>query len=124
MTFLTNPRQGENVIFVLNAQLKICRSASVNTHGSSSLSKSSSTATSLEDLPWKDVIRRSQDSELPMGVELADLKFSSNSDVLIAITEPFSQQGAPGMQYEVITWNLITGRRLSTLGSHTTVCPW
>lgn len=69
-------------------------------------------------------MRRSQDSELPMGVQLADLEFSRNSEMLMGITEPFSEQGTQGMRYEVIAWDLINGRKLSTLGNHTTVRPW
>ena len=68
-------------------------------------------------------MRRSPDSELPVGTNLVDLKFSSNSDLLIGITEPFDDRENQGMQYEVITWDVINGRRLSTLGNHTTVRP-
>ena len=56
-----------------------------------------------------------------MGANLLDLKFSGNSDILMAVTEPFDHRGNQGMQYEVITWDVIKGRRFSTLGNHTTV---
>ena len=64
---------------------------------------------------------RSQDSELPIGAQLVDLKFSSNSNVLMGITEPFNQQGGLGMKYEVMTWDVVNGRRFPTLENHTTV---
>ena len=68
-------------------------------------------------------MRRPQDSVLPIGAQLADLKFSSNSNILMGITEPFMQQGSQRMQYEVITWDVINRRRFSPLRSHTTVRP-
>lgn len=61
----------------------------------------------------------SQDSELSMGAQLADLKFSRDNNILMGITEP--QQGSQGMQYEVITWDVIKGRRISQLRNSTTV---
>ena len=57
-----------------------------------------------------------------MGAQLADLKFSSNSNILMGITEPFIEQGSQGMQYEVITWDVINGRRFPPFRNHTTVC--
>lgn len=69
-------------------------------------------------------MRRPQDSELPVGIQLADLKFSRNGEILMGITEPFSRQGMQGMRYEIITWDLVSKRKLSTLGNHTPVRPW
>lgn len=92
---------------------------SVKTHESSSTSRSSATASSLDDLPWKDIMKDSRDSELPMGAQLADLKFFRNSNILMGITEPFKQQGSEGTQYEVITWDVIKGRRISQLENST-----
>ena len=64
-----------------------------------------------------------RDSEVPIGAKLVDLKFSSNSNILMGITEPFDQQGSPAKQYEVITWDVINGRRISTLRNQTEVRP-
>ncbi len=66
-------------------------------------------------------MQSSRDSELPMGAQLADLKFSSDSKILMGITEPFSPQGGQGMQYEVMTWDVVNGQRYSRLGRRTTV---
>ena len=62
-----------------------------------------------------------RDSELPMGAQLADLKFSRNSNILMGITEPFKPQGSLQRQYEVITWDVIKGRRISQLRNTTKV---
>ncbi len=67
-------------------------------------------------------MRNPRDSELPIDAQSADLKFSSDSNILMGITEPFNQQGSQGMQYEVITWDVINGRRFSPLTNHTMVC--
>ncbi len=56
-----------------------------------------------------------------MGAQLADLKFSSDSMVLMGITDPFSPQGGQGMQYEVMTWDVVSGQRYPPLERRTTV---
>ena len=66
-------------------------------------------------------MQSSQDSELPMGAQLADLKFSSNGNTLMGITEPFNLQGGRGMQYEIMKWDAVTGQRYPALPRRTTV---
>ena len=56
-----------------------------------------------------------------MGAQLADLKFSSDGKILMGITDPFSLQEGQGMQYEVMTWDVVSGQRYPPLGRRTTV---
>ena len=96
--------------------------ASVMTHGSSSPSGFSIPASELDDLPWKNILGNSQDSELPAGAQLADLKFSSDSSTLMGITE--ARQEGPRYQYELFTWDIDSGRRFSSIRPPiTTVSP-
>ena len=82
---------------------------------------SSDTATS-EVLPWNNIIRESQDSAIPDGVQLVDLKFSSNGNVIMGVTKPHVQRQGLGMQYDVMTWNVTSGQRLPTFISSPKVC--
>ena len=94
---------------------------SVMTSGSS---VPSLTASKIDRLPWKNVLRSSQDSELPAGAELADLKFSSDSSILMGITEVFVRQQDPRYQYELFTWDIATGQRFPSIRPPiTTVSP-
>lgn len=87
--------------------------ASVRTYGSSS-----TPATKLDDLPWKNILGSSQDSELPIGARLADLKFSSDSSTLMGITD-VRQEGSR-YQYELFTWDIVTGQRFPSIRPPTT----
>lgn len=55
-----------------------------------------------------------------MGAQLADLKFSSDSSTLMGITEPFVRQQGSGYQYELFTWDIVTGRRFPSIKPPTT----
>ena len=85
------------------------------THGSSSPSRISIPASRLDDLPWKSVLGNSKDLELPIGAQLADLKFSSDSSTLMGITDPFVWQPELRHQYELFTWDIVTGRRFASI---------
>ena len=100
-----NLSRGKHGIVISMHKLRKYSQPSVMTHG----------ASKLDDLPWKNILESSQDSELPRGAQLADLKFSSDSSILMGITEVSVQQQDPRYQYELFTWDIPTGRRLSSI---------
>lgn len=61
------------------------------------------------------MVREPKDFELPTTAGLVDLKFSSDSKVLMAITQPYKPGHNHIPEYSIITWDVINGRKLSML---------
>ena len=105
-------------------KLRKSSQSSVMTSGSATPQQFSIPVSRLDDLPWKNILGNSQDSELPTGARLADLKFSRDSSTLMGITEVFIPQQDPRYRYELITWDLVNGRRFPSIRPPvTTVSP-
>ena len=110
-----NLSRGKDGIVISMYKLRKYSQSSVMTDGSSTPAQFSIPASKLDDLPWKNILKSSQDSELPAGAQLADLKFSSDSSILMGITEVFVRQQDSRYQYELFTWDIATGRRLPSI---------
>lgn len=75
--------------------------------------------TSTGRLPWENIISKSSDCETPPKSQIVNLQFSSDSKTLMAMTKAYPQGST--YQYEVLTWDMVTGRRVSCLEVKTEV---
>lgn len=75
-----------------------------------------------EHSPSKNISRQPQHLELPPTDGLVDLKFCSNSKVLIAVTTPYRDKAGQSTLYSIRTWDVINRRRVSYIDSKNEVC--
>ena len=53
--------------------------------------------------------------EISATAGLVDLKFSTDSETLTAVTEPYKRAPDLPLQYDIITWDVTNARRVSVL---------
>lgn len=99
-------------------RVALYRTEEVITSRSSSASstvKTSDTSDISEGLSWTSLIRENKEFDLPTTSDLVGLKFSSDSRILMAVTNPYKREHSHIHQYSVFVWDVATGRRLSIL---------
>ena len=79
--------------------------------GSHVPSRSSDASRPRELLPWKNMVKYTQDLQLP-PIGLIGMQFSRDSTVLMAITKPYKSASSLRPRYDFIAWDLEGGRKL------------
>lgn len=91
------------------------------TNNSSYTGSDQSTVSQTLDTALKNKIRQPQQLELPPTEGVVELKFCSNSKILIAVTKRYTDEASASMLYSILTWDAINGTRMSCIDSRTKV---
>ena len=97
-------------------------------HSADSMSGQAATTTAdlsassvlCRDPHWMSPNKNIHDSKLP-NREIVDLKFSGDSNHLVVVTKPYSEEDDRTSHYRILTWNTINGEFISDIESRTKV---